>query len=96
MNYTNESIREIAEIEKITKGRSECNIERWLDIAFKLDYITLKEKDAVVKLLRRLRESELAKTAVSFCKTNYNVLKRMREIISNTIIPKDLVRRVIG
>ena len=84
MNYTNESIREIAEI------------ERWLDIAFKLDYITLKEKDEVVMLLRRLRESRITKTEVSFCKTNYNVLKRMREITSNTIIPMELVRRVIG
>ena len=96
MNYTNESIREIAEIEKITLDRSECNIERWLDIAFKLDYITLKEKDAVVMLLRRLRESQITKTEVSFCKTNYNVLKRMREITSNTIIPKELILRVIG
>lgn len=96
MNYTNESIREIAEIEKITLDRSECNIERWLDIAFKLDYITLKEKDEVVMLLRRLRESQIAKTEVSFCKTNYNVLKRMREITGNTIIPKELILRVIG
>jgi predicted YcjX-like family ATPase len=96
MNYTNESIREIAEIEKITLDRSECNIERWLDIAFKLDYITLKEKDAVVMLLRRLHESRITKTEVSFCKTNYNVLKRMREITGNTIIPKELILRVIG
>ena len=96
MNYTNESIREIAEIEKITLDRSECNIERWLDIAFKLDYITLKEKESVVMLLRKLYESQIAKTEVLFCKTNYNVLKRMREIISNTVIPMELVRRVIG
>jgi hypothetical protein len=96
MNYTSESIREIAEIKRITLDRSKCNIERWLDIAFKLDYITLKEKDSVVMLLRRLRESRITKKEVSFCKTNYNVLKRMREIISNTVIPTELVRRVIG
>ena len=96
MNYTNESIREITEIKKITLDRSKCNIERWLDIAFKLDYITLKEKDEVVRLLRRLRESQITKTEVSFCKTNYYVLKRMREIIGNTIIPTELVLRVIG
>ena len=95
MNYTNESIRERAEIEKITLDRSECNIERWLDIAFKLDYITLKEKEAVVMLLRRLHESRITKAEVSFCKTNYNVLKRMREITSNTVIPMELARRVI-
>lgn len=96
MNYTNESIYEIDEMKKIILDRSKCNIERWLDIAFKLDYITLMEKDAVVRLLRRLRESQIAKTEVSFCKTNYYVLKRMREIINNTIIPIELVRKVIG
>ena len=96
MNYTNESILEITKMDKITRARAKCNIERWLDIAFKLDYITLKEKDAVVKLLRRLRESRIAKTEVSFCKTNYFVLKRMREIAGNTVIPMELVRLVMG
>jgi hypothetical protein len=50
----------------------------------------------VVMLLRRLRESRITKTEVSFCKTNYNVLKRMREITGNTIIPKELILQVIG
>ena len=94
MNYTYESMREITEIEKNTMSRFKCNIERWLDIAFKLDYITLKEKDEVIMLLKRLRESEITKAEASFCKTNYNILKRMREIISNTVIPTELVRRV--
>ena len=94
MNYTYESMREITEIEKITMSRLKCNIERWLDIAFKLDYIMLKEKDEIITLLKRLRESEITKAEVSFCKTNYNTLKRMREMINNTVIPMELVRRV--
>ena len=91
MNYTAESICEINKIEKITLSKMKCDPRRWLDIAFKLDYITLKEKETIFALLQKFYSN---KTNVAFCKTNYNALKRMGEIVSNTVLPSEAVEAI--
>ena len=87
MNYTNESIQEITEMIQVLKDRGEGTLERWLDTAFHLDYITHKEKDTTVSLLKKWRESKLTQTDLFFCKANYHDLKRMKEILKNTRLP---------
>ena len=87
MNFTSESVREILEIEKIARERINCDAERWLDIACKLDYITIKEKDNIVSLIRRFRLSNLRNALPRFGKKNHLDLIRMREIATNTRFP---------
>ena len=92
MNYTAESIREMTEMVQIVLNREEGSVEEWLDIAFKLDYITYKERDTIMSLLKKWRNVPLAQTNVTFGKTNYQSLKRMKEIVKNTRLPVAFAR----
>ena len=94
MDYNNESIRTIAEMEALAEKKVNGNAERWLDVACVLDYITLKEKEAVVALLRKQQSSTQKNENFVFGKSSYAVLNRMKEIIKNTTFPLALLRTV--
>ena len=94
MNFTNETIREMHEIKKLTEEKMNCNVQRWLDIAFKLDYITLEEKERIFSLMEKLKDCETKNTAPDFCKSNYTDLSVMKRIIKNTVFPIQLIRSV--
>ena len=92
MDYKALTIEEIIEIEKITEQRMNCSAEHWLDIAYKLDYISLEEKENVVSVIKKWQFSKEYNVEVDFSEKNYLDVKEMREIIFNTIIPEKLVR----
>lgn len=96
MDFTSEAVQEIIEIEKIAAGKMHCDAEHWLNIACKLDYISLKEKETIVSLLRKWQTSKEVCKAVTFCKKEYYALYRMKEIISHTVFSSELIQRVTG
>ena len=96
MDFTKEAVQEIIEIEKIAAAKMHCDAEHWLHIACKLDYISLKEKETIVSLLRKWQTSKEVCQAVTFFKKDYYALCIMKEIISHTVFPSELIQRVTG
>ena len=96
MDFTSEAVQEIVEIEKIAASKMHCDAEHWLHIACKLDYISLKEQETIISLIRKWQTSKEVRKAVTFFKKDYYALCRMKEIISHTVFPSELMRRVTG
>ena len=94
MDYNMKSVAEILEINQIVSARMNCRADRWLDIAFKLDYITLAEKERISSLILKYSDTVRYNTHCKFCKKNYHELNRMKQIIKNTIIPECCIRAV--
>ena len=71
MDYNMKSMSEIIEIKQIVSDRMNCSAERWLDIAFKLDYITLSEKEKISELVVKYEDVVCHKIRYKFFKKNY-------------------------
>ena len=86
MNYTDKVIKEINKMRRIARECIHHSLERWLNLAYKLDYIALFEKERTDALIRKL---DLRKhgLAYEFTEANYKTVARMREIMSNTVLP---------
>ena len=80
MNIKEKTINEIANMKEIAFARFGWTLERWLDVAYKLDYITLLEKEMVIDAMLKTNSDD------SYEK-NYSAILEMRKILSNTYFP---------
>lgn len=94
-NYTKKAIEAIVKMQDIVAQRMNCNVEEWLDIACKLDYINLMEKRQNISLIRKWQTCRKCKAKPNFCQNQYFALRRMKEIIFSTIFPAELIRTVL-
>ena len=95
INYTKKAISTIVKMQDIVAQRMSCSVEKWLDIACKLDYITLTEKQQSISLIKKWQPCQICKGKPKFCKNQYFTLKRMKQIISNTVFPPELIRSAL-
>ena len=94
MNFSKKAIQKSSEMESIAKSKMNCTAEHWLDVAFKLDYISLKEKEKIVSLIRKLTLYSGSDELPEFRQTDYYNLNRMGEIMLKTTLPAWAVKNV--
>ena len=92
MNFSIQAIEEINKIEKAAAEKMNCTAERWLDIAYGLDYISFFEKENISALIKKYNECKAQNIDPHFSKKNAKDLFDMREIVVNTIFPESCLK----
>ena len=86
MDFTKEVMQKIFEMESIAKDKMNCSAEHWLEVACKLDYISINEKGTIVSLIRKMELHKQNIKLSKFCKKDYCNIKRMCGIMAKTTL----------
>lgn len=84
MTHTEQFIFATTQFQKIAQQTIGGTAERWLNIAYKLDYISLEFKEKIDVLLKR--QNEMQRFALNYSVSNQDVMDMIAitEIASNT------------